>query len=108
MLTGFRRGEALGLRWQDVYWDDARAVIKQTWIKGPDGPMWSEPKTLRSRRSVALPPRVVEELQAHRVVQNERRRIAGDLWQDYDLVFCREDGSPLYPDFPTKHLKILL
>lgn len=108
ILTGFRRGEALGLRWQDIHWQNARAVIRQTWIKGPDGPMWSTPKTARSRRSVALPPRVVEELEAHHARQNDVRRRAGDLWQDYDLVFCKEDGTPLYPDFPTKHLKILL
>jgi site-specific recombinase XerD len=40
-------------------------------------------------------PLVIEALKEHRVRQAAERLRAGDTWQDHDLVFCRQDGTPL-------------
>jgi hypothetical protein len=37
----------------------------------------------------------VQALRAHHAGQAAERLAAGELWQEHDLVFCREDGSPL-------------
>ncbi len=37
-------------------------------------------------------------LKRHKARQNERRLQVGGVWQDHDLVFCAEDGTPLRPD----------
>jgi integrase len=58
----------------------------------------SKPKTERSRRNVALDPTTVAALREHRKRQLLERLAWGPAYQDeHDLVFCREDGSPIWP-----------
>jgi hypothetical protein len=52
-------------------------------------------KTRRSRRVLKLPAKAVDALKEHRRRQAAERLEAGGAWQDNDLVFCREDGTPL-------------
>ena len=94
--TGMRRGEVLGLRWRDVDLDTARVSIAQTLIEGAGAPRASTPKGGRGR-SVALDTGTVNALREHRKAQLAERMAIGPGWQDSDLVFCREDGSPIWP-----------
>lgn len=107
--TGMRRGEVLGLRWQDIDFDRRRLSIRQTIISIDYRVEISEPKTARGRRSVALDSGTVTALRAHRAGQNQLKLMLGEAWQDNDLVFCRDDGSPIHPDRFTqmfdKHVK---
>jgi integrase len=96
--TGMRRGEVLGLRWDCVDLDVGRVSIRRTLNAVRDVPMWSEPKTARSRRNIGIDPETVASLRAHRKRQLEEHLAAGELWQENDLVFCQEDGTVLHPD----------
>ena len=96
--TGMRRGEVLGLRWQDIDFDHRRLSIRQTIISIDYRVEVSEPKTARGRRSVALDTGTVTALRAHRAAQNQLKLKLGEAWQDHDLVFCRDDGTPVHPD----------
>jgi site-specific recombinase XerD len=51
-------------------------------------------KTRKSRRVLKLPTKAVQALRQHHTRQ-AAERLAGEAWQDHDLVFCREDGAPL-------------
>jgi integrase len=93
-----RRGEVLGLRWQDIDFDRRRLSIRQTIISIDYRVEISEPKTARGRRSVALDTGTVTALRAHRAAQNQLKLKLGEAWQDHDLVFCRDDGTPVHPD----------
>jgi integrase len=110
--TGMRRGEACGLHWDDLDLEAARVAVRRnlTAVRGR-GPAreasWSEPKTSRSRRSVALDANTVEQLRAHRRRQLEERLAAGPAYVDRGLVFCREDGSELDPDWVSKRFERL-
>jgi integrase len=58
----------------------------------------SEPKTERGRRVVALDPAIVAALRDHQGRQLlERAAMGGDRGNELDLVFTREDGSPIHP-----------
>jgi integrase len=52
-----------------------------------------QPKTDKSRRTVALPALVVDALRRHRVHQLEERLLAGSRWHDLDLVFPSTIGT---------------
>jgi integrase len=67
-----------------------------------------EPKSARSRRTIALPSVAVAALRAHRVRQLETRMSAGSRWRDVGFVFTSSIGTPLDPRHVTREFKTLL
>jgi integrase len=102
-MTGMRRGEALGLRWEDVDMEQGRLSINRTLIQVGDyraadrGMAWGTPKTARGRRSVAVDAETLAALRAHRARQHQERLRAGRDYADQGLVFCTRTGEPLHP-----------
>ena len=96
--TGMRRGEILALRWCDLSDDLAQAHVQRTLQPTCDGLIFEEPKTRRSRRTVALPQFLRPYLEQQRREQQRRRSAAGPRWQEHDLVVDRGDGNPVNPD----------
>lgn len=97
IMTGMRKGEILALRWSDIDLENGIAQVTQTltWIKG--NPVFQEPKTDRSRRSVALPSSAIEPLRKHKLLQSKERLQMGQAYMDHDLVIARVDGRPVNP-----------
>jgi integrase len=96
--TGLRRGECLGLRWQDLDLDAGRASIRQTVIAIRHTVMMSTPKTASGRRTVRLDKGSVAALREHRARQAAERLLMGAGWTDNDPVFCHPDGTALHPE----------
>lgn len=96
--TGMRRGEALGLRWQDTDVDAGRLRVVQTVLSINGKIAVSEPKTARGRRPIALDPSTVAVLRDHRRRMLEERLLVGPDHSDEGLVFHRPDGSALRPE----------
>jgi integrase len=96
--TGARQGELLGLHWRDVSLDGHYINVQTQLRRLRDaGLVLKDVKTSGSRRKIALTDAAVEALRAHRTRQLEERLVAGNAWQDGDLVFCNSLGGPLYP-----------
>lgn len=95
--TGLRRGELLGLRWQDLDLKNGILRVRQALVPVKGGFIFQEPKTKQSKRDVSLPAKLQKALKVHLKQQEWEKRIAGDTYQDYGLVFCREDGTPIKP-----------
>jgi integrase len=100
--TGMRRGEALGLRWEDVDLDEGWVSVTRSLISVGYDVKVSEPKTQRGRRRVALDSTTVAVLRDHRKSQLEERMAWGPAWRENGHVFAREDGSPIHPDAFSK------
>jgi integrase len=99
--TGMRRGEVLALRWRDVDLDAGLIRVTGSLQRIGGKQKVVEPKTSRGRRTVAIPPGVVEQMRAHRKEQTERRLLLGKSWTDLDLVIEQGDGTPRDPDTIT-------
>lgn len=100
--TGMRRGEALGLRRSDLDLDAGRASIRRTLIAIGYELHHSTPKTAKGNRQIALDPRTVEALKAHRTAQVKEQLAMGEHYEDNGLVFSRPDGTPIHPDRASK------
>jgi integrase len=97
--TGLRRGEALGLAWSSVDLEAGRMSVSRTLVDlDGDEPVWSDPKTARGRRSIALDPSTVAALRTVRVAQAQQRLLVGAGYVDHNLVFARPDGRPWHPE----------
>jgi integrase len=108
LTTGLRRGELLGLRWEDVDFEDGVLRVRQSLVEVNGTPIFQEPKTKSGRRTVALFPVTLAELRAHRTRQLKHRLEIGPAWEGYDLVFASADGRPIYPANLARHFRRLV
>jgi integrase len=100
--TGLRRGEVLGLYWADVDLENGTLTVRrslETTSKG--GLVFKQPKSKQSRRTVSLPPFVVEAFVRHKARQAEHRLGLGDGYVDRALVMAGALGGPMHPDSTT-------
>lgn len=98
--NGLRRGEVLGLRWSDVDLTEGRLSVCQSLGVINHELDFTTTKTRNSRRSFYVDAVTVEALREHRELQNEDRLAWGAAWRDErGLVFTREDGSPVHPNW---------
>ncbi|MEU9205028.1 tyrosine-type recombinase/integrase [Streptomyces sp. NPDC048332] len=94
--TGMRKGEALGLHWNDVHLDQGMLYIRCT-LSAVDNQrlVLTTPKTRSSRGWVAISPRVATALRRH---ARSAPSLRGDPSDPFTgLVFCQPDGRPLGP-----------
>jgi integrase len=104
-MTGMRRGEALGLRWEDVDLENGRLAVRRALIPIGAAVVVSEPKTARGRRSVALDPETVAALKRQAAQQLEDQAEKGDGWSETGLVFTSEAGEAWHPDVASRKFR---
>ncbi len=71
--TGMRRGEAIGLAWEDLDMEAGAVTIRRAWIPVDGVARFSEPKSRRSRRTIALDPVTLEALKHHAARQADEQ-----------------------------------
>jgi integrase len=95
--TGMRRGELLGLKWQDIDFEHARIHIQRNLIYDEDGFRFGDLKTEASQRIIAMDDFLLKELKRYKAKQAEIKLIVGNQYEDNGLVFARETGKPIFP-----------
>lgn len=107
--TGLRRGELLGLRWNDVDLTKQVIRVKQQVLRTKEGLIFDVPKSSRSVRTIPVSGGIVGELKRYKTLQNEEKLLAGRLYnKKNDLVFCSEIGTPKDPRSSTRHFENVL
>ena len=106
-MTCMRRGEVLGLRWQDIDFDEARLAVRHTLVCVRYEIRSSTPKNHQAR-TIDLDAGTVQQLQEHRVRQSAELAAWRPGYQDSELVFQREDGSAVHPDLFSQAFEVLV
>jgi len=101
-LRGLRRGEACGLRWEDVDLRGQSLTVAIQLVDNDGQLEESEPKSDAGNRDVALDAATVAILRRHRT-QQQKARMVGEAWVDSGRVFTREDGRWVEPDWLSDH-----
>ena len=103
LFTGMRRSELLALRWQDLDLLLCQVSVNRSLHHLRDGSyVFTEPKSARSRRTIALSPSSVQVLQDHYEKRKLEQTMLGIPLKDDDLVFSTPDGKPLRPNRVTR------
>ncbi len=99
--TGMRRGEVLGLRWEDVDLEAARISVRHTFVSIGYAIREEAPKSHQAR-VIDLDQGTVERLRVHQAIQRAARLEAVGLNGYRDLVVSGSDGGPIHPDRLSK------
>ena len=109
LRTGLRKGELLGLRWEDLDPTGGTASIRRTLQRTNSAGLTALPtKTHSSERRIVLPTECLHSLEQHRERQNQEREAAGTGWKASGYIFTRPDGSPIEGATLTRHFNALL
>lgn len=111
IVTGCRRGELVGLKWEKVDMDTGRIKIDQALLYHPSTGVFESTTKTNDTRYLILPQETVAVLKTWRRHQLELRLMNGDRWQDTGYVFTRDTGEPIHPqtisgwqrDFSKRH-----
>jgi integrase len=97
-LYGARRGEVLGLRWEDIDLDAGTLRIGRARVLVGSTVIVKAPKSERGYRVLPLDPVLVAALRELHRRQAAERLAAGEAYQPSGYVVADELGVPVYPD----------
>lgn len=98
IVTGCRRGEIMGLKWDKLDLDKRKVKIDSTIGYTPDRGIFENATKTRDVRQIALPTETVALLREYHRWYLELKLANGDRWNDTGYVFVRDDGRPMNPD----------
>jgi integrase len=103
LFTGMRRSELLGLKWEDIDLLLGQIYVSRGLHQLKDGTyIFTEPKSAKSRRMIALPPSAILLLKEHYEKQALDRIMMDKPLHESDLVFGTPEGKPLRPNTVTR------
>ncbi|MFE3737482.1 replication initiator [Streptomyces sp. NPDC059134] len=109
LRAGLRKGELLGLQWEDLDLRTGAACIRRTLQRTQTGGLTAlSTKTRASERRIALPCECIHALKEHREVQEGEREAAADDWRNNGLVFSTTAGGPTDPANLNRSFRALL
>lgn len=97
LAMGLRRGEILGLRWDDIDLESRTLRVQRALQRVGGALRLVETKTRASRRPLPVPLIAVKALERRRARQSEDRLRAGESWRSTGLVFTTGLGGPVEP-----------
>jgi len=110
IYSGLRRGELMGLRWEDIDTENHAITVYQTsqYVRGL-GTIIKDPKNKTSERTISIPPFFADMFKLLQWEQTSDKNKLTDendpamsRWVETGLVFVRDNGEAMHPDTITK------
>ena len=108
-VTGARRGEILGLKWNKINFKENTIYINNNLLYTQERGVYEEsPKTESSIRYVTLPKETIALLKQYKKIYIEQKLSIGNKWIGKDdFIFTQENGLPMHPDSVTNYCRKL-
>lgn len=97
VYTGMRRGEILGLTWDNIDLKNNSIKIEKTLSSTKKGLVFTDTKTETSKRTIAIPKELSQILKKKQVEQLKNKIRLGNLYKDNNLVCCKDSGDFINP-----------
>lgn len=104
LITGARRGEIGGLRWNDVDWDNSMIHIVNNLLYTSDKGVYAETTKEDRPHFVKLPHETMELLKQYKHWYQQLKLKNGDRWNDTEYIFVQDSGKPMHPTSITTWL----
>lgn len=102
--TGMRRGELLGLQWEDIDFERNKISIRHSLsYTKEEGYQLGDTKS-RKKRVVIASRGMMDRLKNYHLIKRKERLQSSELWEGGSCFFVFSDwnGKPLYPGSPTR------
>lgn len=98
-----RRGELLGLRYDDIDFEKKTIHIQHAWVEGDIGeqPELKDCKSTCSNRKIVVSDYTIQLLKKAKLVYMQNRMKYGNEFRDDKFVICKENGEPYLPKSMT-------
>lgn len=111
IVTGCRRGELVGLKWEKVDLSSGKIKIDCALLYHPNTGVFESSTKTGDTRYLRIPQETVGVLKQWRLHQIEMQLMNGDRWTNTGYVFTRDNGEPIHPqtisawqrDFSKRH-----
>ena len=97
LVLGLRKGEVLGLAWEDVDFDGCELQLGWQLQRIGNRLVRRETKTEKSDSRLPLPDICMAALRAHREATKSREVVVGSDWEGNHPIFTTELGTPVEP-----------
>jgi integrase len=94
LTTGMRQAELLGLRWRDIDFKNGFVSVRKSLVFRSEGWSLDEPKTRGSKRRIHLTSTALGSMLSHKNGQLQHQLKFGPAYQNHDLVFPSQIGTP--------------
>jgi len=105
IVTGCRRGEIMGLKWEKVDFDSSRVKIDRALVSSKSKGVFEESTKTSDIRYLSLPRETMDLLRQHKREQLRLQLLNGDRWIHTGYVFTQDNGDHMNPDSITGWLK---
>lgn len=105
IVTGCRRGEIMGLKWEKVDFENNRVKIDRALVSSKSKGVFEESTKTSDIRYLALPIETMDLLRQHKREQLRLQLANGDRWLHTGYVFTQDNGDHMNPDSITGWLK---
>jgi integrase len=108
VVTGLRRGELLGLKWEDIDFKNKTITINGTLYRRKGEGLKYKPKTKTDssdNRVIPIPDAIVEVLRKEKALQDKTREKLGNSYNSENFVFINDKGKPIDPDYLTRKFR---
>lgn len=104
LVTGCRRGEIMGLKWEKVDFENSRVKIDRALIVSPSMGVYESTTKTSDVRYLTLPAETMSLLRQHKREQLRLQLANGDRWIPTGYVFTQDNGDRMNPDSITAWL----
>ena len=104
IVTGCRRGEIMGLKWDKVDFKNRRITIDRALIVSPSKGVYESTTKTDDTRYLTLPAETINLLKQHKHDQLVLQIANGDRWIHTGFVFTQHNGNHMNPDSITAWL----
>ncbi len=104
LVTGCRRGEIMGLKWEKVDFKNNRVTIDRALLVSPSKGVYESTTKTSDIRYLNLPAETMALLKQHKREQLRIQIANGDRWIHTGYVFTQDNGDRMNPDSITSWL----
>lgn len=105
LFCGLRKGEILGLKFDDINFDERTITIERQLVSNPELKEKSctilknklverKPKTKNSIRRIKAPQIVINEMIKRKELIDKNREVYKDDYEEHNYISCQSNGSP--------------